>query len=109
MPQALIPIFSAIGSALTAVGTVVASAGVFQAVMLVGSLALSAYQKRKAERIAKAQYDASQVDRLVNLPSTVAQRELRAAVGGARRDVAVVRADVEAAVEERLRLTEDVE
>lgn len=76
MPQALIPIFSAIGSALTAVGGALAAGTVFQAVVLVGSLALSAYQKRKAERAAKAQYDAAQVDRLVNLPSSVAQREL---------------------------------
>ncbi|MDQ0082950.1 hypothetical protein J2W35_003309 [Variovorax boronicumulans] len=46
------------------------------AITLVGTLALSSYQKRKAERAARAQFDAAQVDRLANVPSTVAQREL---------------------------------
>ncbi|MFV0678664.1 hypothetical protein, partial [Variovorax sp. tm] len=46
------------------------------AITLVGTLALSSYQKRKAERAARAQFDAAQVDRLANVPATVAPREL---------------------------------
>jgi hypothetical protein len=46
------------------------------AVTLLGTLALSQYQKRKAERAARAQFDAAQVDRFTNMPLTVAPREL---------------------------------
>ena len=46
------------------------------AITLIGTLALSSYQKRKAERLAKAQFDAAQVDRLVNIQGTVVPREL---------------------------------
>ncbi|WP_339091861.1 phage tail protein [Variovorax paradoxus] len=46
------------------------------AISIVGTLALSSYQKRKAERVARAQFDAAQVDRLANVPGTVVQREL---------------------------------
>jgi hypothetical protein len=72
MPQA-------IAYALAAVFTT-ASAAVITfaayAITLVGTLALSSYQKRKGERAARAQFDAAQVDRLANVPGTVAQREL---------------------------------
>lgn len=53
-------------------GMVVAS----YAITLVGTMALSSYQKRKADRAAKAQFDSAQVDRLVNMQGTVVQREL---------------------------------
>lgn len=56
--------------------TATAAAVAAYAITLVGTLALSSYQKRKAERVARAQFDAAQVDRLANVPSTVAQREL---------------------------------
>ncbi|UVH54660.1 phage tail protein [Variovorax paradoxus] len=56
--------------------TATAAAIAAYAITLVGTLALSSYQKRKAERVARAQFDAAQVDRLANVPSTVAQREL---------------------------------
>jgi hypothetical protein len=70
MPQ-IIPI------AIYAVGTYFAvSTFVVAAATLVSSLAISEYQKRKAERAQKAQYDASQVDRMANVPATMAPREL---------------------------------
>ncbi|WP_399696616.1 hypothetical protein [Xenophilus sp.] len=83
MPTALVAAFEWIGSALITGGAY--EAGVFligsaatwaAATVLVGTLALSQYQRRKAERAARAQYDASQVDRLVNLPATTAPREV---------------------------------
>lgn len=46
------------------------------AISLVGSLALSSYQQNKQERAQKQKYDASQTDRLTNLPATSAPREL---------------------------------
>jgi hypothetical protein len=66
-------IVAALGGA-AAIGT--AATVAIYAVSLVGTLALSSYQKRKAERTARAQFDAAQVDRLANVPSTVAPREL---------------------------------
>lgn len=74
MPQAIAAgIVSAVG-ATGAVATAITIAT--YAVSIIGSLALSNAQKRKAERIARAQFDAAQVDRLVNVASTVAPREL---------------------------------
>src|SRR5690349_22213644 len=70
MPQALVAVFTAIGASV-GVATVAA-----YAITLVGTRALSSYQKRKAERAARAQFDAAQVDRLANIPGTVAPREL---------------------------------
>ncbi|MET3441396.1 hypothetical protein ABIC94_002154 [Variovorax paradoxus] len=70
MPQALVYVFTAIGASV-GVATVAA-----YAITLVGTLALSSYQKRKADRLARAQFDAAQVDRLANVPGTVAPREL---------------------------------
>jgi hypothetical protein len=46
------------------------------AALLLGSVALSSAQRRSAERKARAAYNASQVDRLANVPATIAQREL---------------------------------
>jgi hypothetical protein len=77
MPQA---IGYVVGAAYTAVTGGVIAAGtltaISYAIAIVGSLALSSSQKRKAERTARAQFDAAQVDRLVNVASTVAPREL---------------------------------
>jgi hypothetical protein len=74
MPQAIAAgIVSAVG-ATGAVATAITLAT--YAVSIVGSLALSSAQKRKAERVARAQFDAAQVDRLTNVPGTVVQREL---------------------------------
>ena len=83
MPTALVAVFEWVGGALISGGAVnagiylIGAAGTWAAAtVLVGTLALSQYQRRKAERAARAQYDASQVDRLVNLPATIAPREL---------------------------------
>ena len=79
MPAAVVWAVSAIGAALG--GTVGAflvmnATAVATAAMLAGGLAYSASQKRKAERLARAQYNAAQVDRLANVVTTVAPREL---------------------------------
>lgn len=72
MPQAIaVGIGALLGTGVT-MGVLVAA----YAITLVGTMALSSYQKRKTERAAKAQFDASQVDRLVNMQNTVAPREL---------------------------------
>lgn len=81
MPQAIAyGIAAVLGTGVTT-GILVAA----YAITLVGTMALSSYQKRKAERAAKAQFDAAQVDRLVNLQGTVVPRQLvlgRTRVGG---------------------------
>jgi len=72
MPQAIaVGIAGVLGTTVTT-GILVAS----YLITLVGTFALSSYQKRKAERAAKAQFDAAQVDRLVNMEGTVVPREL---------------------------------
>jgi len=79
MPQFLVPVISAIGAAVGGVvgaGMIMYAGVIATGVLLVGTLALSQYQKRKAERAARAQFDAAQVDRLANMPLTVAPREL---------------------------------
>lgn len=70
MPQAIIGALTAVGASV-GVATVVA-----YGVTLIGTIALSNYQKRKAERAQRAQWDAAQVDRMVNMQTTVMQREL---------------------------------
>lgn len=80
MPQAIGYVLVNVAGWTAAAATVAA-----YAITLVGTFALSSYQKRKAERAAKAQFDAAQVDRLVNLQGTVVQRTLvlgRTRVGG---------------------------
>ncbi|MFL9668985.1 phage tail protein [Variovorax sp. AB1(2024)] len=73
MPQAIAwGIASVVGSATVTTGILVAA----YAVTIVGTLALSSYQKNKAERAARSQFDAAQVDRLANVPGTVVPREL---------------------------------
>lgn len=70
MPQAIVGVIGYIA------GAVAGSTLVAYAVSLVGTLALSMQQKKKADRLARAQFDAAQVDRLANIPATVAPREL---------------------------------
>lgn len=73
MPQAIAwGIASVVGSATVTTGILVAA----YAITIVGTLALSSYQKNKAERAARSQFDAAQVDRLANVPGTVVPREL---------------------------------
>jgi hypothetical protein len=83
MPTFLVPVFEYIGGALITAGAVEggiliigAASYLATAAALLGTLALSQYQKRKAERAARAQFDAAQVDRFANMPLTVAPREL---------------------------------
>ena len=76
MPQAL---FVQIGLALAnGVGQflIVNSAILSSGALLLGSLALSARQRAKAKRQARDAYNAAQVDRLTNVVTTVAPREL---------------------------------
>ncbi|MCR8961136.1 phage tail protein [Variovorax sp. S2] len=70
MPQAIVGIIGYVA------GAVAGSTLVAYAVSLVGTLALSMQQKKKADRLARAQFDAAQVDRLANVPGTIAPREL---------------------------------
>lgn len=79
MPQVLVPIIAAIGTAVGGVvgaGLIMYAGAIATGVLLLGSLALSQAQKRKAEKAARAQFDAAQVDRLTNMPGTVTQRVL---------------------------------
>lgn len=62
-----------VGTAV-AIGTFIATYGT--AIMVVGGLAYAAEQARKAKAQARDTYNASQVDRLVNISSGVAPREL---------------------------------
>lgn len=79
MPAAVVAAISAIGA------TVGGAAGAFMimnataiatGLLFVGGLALSNYQRNKAKRKAIDQYNASQVDRLANVVTTVGPREL---------------------------------
>ncbi|MBK5203871.1 MAG: hypothetical protein JJD98_00230 [Polaromonas sp.] len=70
MPQALIVGLVALGAS-TAVATVVVYAA-----LIVGSLAYSSSQERKGKKKAKDEFNAAQVDRLVNVSSAVSPREL---------------------------------
>jgi hypothetical protein len=73
MPTFIAPVVAwATGLGVATTAVVAISYGI----ALIGTLALSSFQKRKAERVARAQFDAAQVDRLVNISSTVAPREL---------------------------------
>lgn len=82
MPQAVIGIIGSItGTAVSAGVTAAVYAG-----FAIATIALSNSQKRKAERQARAQYEASVVDRLVTAQSAIAPRELvmgRTRKGGA--------------------------
>lgn len=72
MPQAIAYGLGAVFTTASAATITVAA----YAITIAGTLALSSYQKRKAERVERAQFDSAQVDRLTNIPSTVAPREL---------------------------------
>jgi hypothetical protein len=66
--------------------TAVALNAIASGMILAGGLAYSAVQKRNAERAARAAFNAAQVDRLVNVSSSIASRELvmgRVRKGGA--------------------------
>ncbi|WP_183024387.1 phage tail protein [Variovorax sp. UMC13] len=73
MPQVIAYGLAAIFTAGTVTAAITFAA---YAITVVGMLALSSYQKNKAERAARAAFDAAQVDRLANVPATVASREL---------------------------------
>ena len=87
MPQVIPWAVQAIGTALTGTALAAGTVSVISAaVYALGSLALSNYQKKKAEQSARAQFDAAQVDRMVNVQTTVMPRELvmgRVRKGGA--------------------------
>lgn len=70
MPTVLVPVFVALGAS-AATALVLANI-----VVVLGTLALSSYQKNKAARAARAQFDTAQVDRLINVAATVSSREL---------------------------------
>lgn len=72
MPQAIASGLAYVLGTNVTMGVVVAA----YAITAVGTLALSSYQKRKSQRAARAQYDSAQVDRMANVPATVAPREL---------------------------------
>lgn len=79
MPAFLVPIISAIGTAVG--GTfgaflIMNAAYVASAVVLIGGLALSAAQSARAKKAQKEAYNAAQVDRLANVVTSVAMREL---------------------------------
>ncbi|MDP1686890.1 phage tail protein [Hydrogenophaga sp.] len=88
MPQFLVPVISAIGAAAGgAFGAtlVMYSTQIAIGAALLGTLALSSAQASKAKRKARNQFNASQVDRLTNVATTVGPRMLvlgRARVGG---------------------------
>lgn len=77
MPQAFLAIGGWLG-ATTTVGAFLISNAVLlgNLVMLAGAMAISNRQKKKAKEQARAQYNASQVDRLANIPTAVGVREL---------------------------------
>jgi Putative phage tail protein len=79
MPAFLVPIIAAIGSAIggLAGAFLIMNAGLIASgALLIGGLALSSSQRTKAKRKARDQYNAAQVDRLVNVQTSVAPREL---------------------------------
>lgn len=88
MPSLIPAAVSAIGAAIG--GTfgatlIMYSTQIAAGLVLAGGLAYSASARRKAERAARAQYNAAQVDRIANVPGTIAPRTLvlgRARVGG---------------------------
>ena len=93
MPAFLAAGISALGAWMLGAGAGLAGAAVMfyateiaTAVILAGGLAYSSSQKSKAARAARAAFNASQVDRMVNVASSVAGRELvlgRVRKGGA--------------------------
>ena len=79
MPALVVAAVSALGAAVGgAFGAtlVMYATQIATGVLLLGSMAMSNSAKKKAERRARDQYNAAQVDRLANYPATVAPREL---------------------------------
>jgi hypothetical protein len=78
MPVAIVAAMEFIGAAfaMEMTFTAVQLGMIANGAVLMGGLAYSTVQKRKAERAARAQYNAAQVDRLANVATTVAPREL---------------------------------
>jgi hypothetical protein len=79
MPALFVPIISAFGVALGGASgafLIMYAVEVASALFLLGGLAYSSMQQRKAKKDARNAYNAAQVDRLANVPSTVAPREL---------------------------------
>jgi hypothetical protein len=93
MPALVVAGIEMLGAALLGAGAgAIGAAVMFYAAeiatvaILAGGLAYSQSQKSKAERAARAAYNAAQVDRLVNVSSSIASRELvlgRVRKGGA--------------------------
>lgn len=74
MPAFLAPILMAL--APTIITTMAIAQTVASAIFLVGGMILSSSQTRKAKRKAREQFNAAQADRLVNVSSPTAAREL---------------------------------
>ena len=70
MPQAIPVLLYAAAAVATTYATVLTVAAI------VSTLALSLYQRNKAKRVANAQFDSAQVDRLVNIQNPIAPRDL---------------------------------
>ena len=76
MPAAIVWAVSAIGASIGSAAMIMYAAEIASAVMLVGGLAYSAAAQKKAKQKAKDAYNAAQVDRMVNISSAIAPREL---------------------------------
>ncbi len=79
MPTAIVAAIAMIGAeigGLTGAFLIMNAGAVATGAMLLGGLAYSASQRSKAAKAARAQFNAAQVDRLANVVTTVAPREL---------------------------------
>jgi len=86
MPAAVVWVVSAIGAEIGSAALIMYATEIASAVLLVGGMAYSAMKSRQARAAARDAYNAAQVDRMVNVSSTVAPRELvmgRVRKGGA--------------------------
>jgi hypothetical protein len=79
MPQFLVPIIASVGAAvggLSGAFLIMNASLVASGLTLLGGLALSSSAQKSAKRKAREQYNAAQQDRIANISSTVAPREL---------------------------------
>jgi hypothetical protein len=79
MPQFLVPFIASVGAAvggLSGAFLIMNASLVANGLVLLGGLALSSSAQKSAKRKAREQYNAAQVDRIANISSTVAPREL---------------------------------
>lgn len=79
MPQFLVPIIASVGAAvggLSGAFLIMNASLVANGLVLLGGLALSSSAQKSAKRKAREQYNAAQQDRIANISSTVAPREL---------------------------------